>query len=208
MTSKDKWNNAYKSIALSKLGWYEAQPQPSLELILSCEPEKTSRIFIAGAGSSTLIEALVKKGFRNILANDISNVAISQLKQRLGKNARSVQWLEDDLLNPKNLNKINKVDMWHDRAVFHFFVSEADQKKYFSLVNRLLKPEGHVILAAYNTDNEATKCNGLPIKKYNSAMLLTGLGANYNEIRSFNQTYVMPSGDKRQYVYGIFSKRE
>lgn len=208
MKNKDHWNSAYKSIPATKLGWYEAESQPSLNLILSCEPEKSSRIFIAGAGSTTLIESLVKRGFRNIIANDISNVAMSHIKQRLGKNARSVQWIEDDLINPKTLNKINKVDIWHDRAVLHFFTSDSDQNKYFSLLRRLLKPEGHAVLSVYNTNNDATKCNGLPVKKYNAKMMLDNLGKDFSEIRSFNETFSMPSGDKRMYLYGIYNKKQ
>lgn len=208
MKYKEHWNSCYKSTPVTKLGWYEEESQPSLDLILSCEPEKSSRIFIAGSGSSTLIESLVKRGYKNIIANDISNVALSHVKQRLGKYARSVHWIEDDLLNPKTLNKINKVDVWHDRAVFHFFTSEADQRKYFSLLKRLLKPEGYAIMAAYNTDNEASKCSGLPVRKYNQELLLNSLGGDFKEVQSFEHIYSMPNGDKRKYIYGLYNKRE
>ncbi|PCH49612.1 MAG: SAM-dependent methyltransferase, partial [Flavobacteriaceae bacterium] len=121
---KKHWNNAYQKSPISNLGWYEEDPIPSMELILECNLPKDALIFNAGAGATTLIELLLNKGYSNIVVNDISDAALTELKNNLSNHGiSSVQFIVDDLTNPIKLLKLKNVDLWHDRAVLHFFTT-------------------------------------------------------------------------------------
>ena len=87
----------------------------------------------------------------------------------------------------------------------HFFNNLQEQDKYFNLVRRLVKNGGHVIIAAFNL-NGATKCNGLPVYRYNEIMIKCGLGEDFKLIESFDYTYTQPSGDTREYIYTLFKR--
>jgi len=202
---KKHWDSAYTNNDIEKLGWYEESPEPSLQLINDCELPKNARILNVGVGTSTLIDELLNLDYKNVIANDISGAALEKLQIRLGSKKNEVQWLEDDLTNPIKLSRIDPIDLWHDRAVLHFFTDEKDQNIYFSLLKKLVKLNGFVLISTFNTDG-ALKCSGLDVHRYNKEMLVNKLGEDFNLLEDFNYTYTMPSGDKRPYIYTKFKR--
>lgn len=201
------WNNAYQKSPITNLGWYEENPTPSIELIEFCNLPKDALIFNAGAGATTLIAELLAKGYANIVVNDIAAAALTELENHLPpyKNAH-IQFVVDDLTNPTELLKLKNIDLWHDRAVLHFFAEENQQKAYFDLLKKVLKPKGFVILAEFNLEG-AKNCSGLDVFNYNEEMLQERLGIDFELLKSFNYTYMQPSGNTREYVYTLFQKK-
>ncbi|MDP3357858.1 MAG: class I SAM-dependent methyltransferase [Lutibacter sp.] len=204
---KKHWNAAYQKSPIANLGWYEENPTPSIELIEACSLPKDALIFNAGAGATTLISELLAKGYENLVVNDISPVALAELKNNLlvSKNAH-IKFIVDDLTNSDELLKLKNIDLWHDRAVLHFFTKEKNQKTYFDLLKSVLKPKGFVILAEFNLEG-AKKCSGLDVFNYNEEMLQERLGNDFELLKSFNYTYTQPSGNTREYVYTLFQKK-
>lgn len=201
------WDAAFTNNPTDRLGWYEKIPGPSLDLIKKCNLQKSDRILNVGAGATTLVDELLWQGYKNIIASDVSPMALEKLKSRLGNLGEKVQWIIDDLTAPKKLKQIEAVDLWHDRAVLHFFTEEPDQDTYFELLKSLVSPKGFVIIAVFNL-NGATKCSGLPVFRYNENMLKSKLGSGFNLVEAFDYSYTMPSGDKREYIYTLFQKTE
>lgn len=201
------WNNAYQKNPLTSLGWYEEKSEQSFNLIKSCNLPKDALIFNAGAGATTLISDLLSAGYLNIIVNDISSVALSELKKniRIPKQA-SVNFLIDDLTNPTELLKIKNVDLWNDRAVLHFFTERQQQTQYFKLVKSAVKKGGFVILSEFNLEG-AKKCSGLDVFNYDAAMLQERLGDEFELLKSFNYTYTQPSGNPREFVYTLFQRK-
>ena len=202
---KKHWDSAYSNNDITKLGWYEASPEPSLQLIQECELPKDARILNVGVGASTLIDEILTLGYTNVIASDISDAALGKLQTRIGSKKDAVQWIVDDLTNPTTLSEIDPIDLWHDRAVLHFFTEEKDQNTYFSLLKKLVKNNGFVLISTFNTDG-ALKCSGLDVHRYNKEMLVDKLGENFKLVDHFNYTYTMPSGDTRPYIYTIFKR--
>jgi len=200
------WNNAYQKTPADSLGWYEEAPIPSMELISECNLPNDALIFNAGVGAATLIELLLNKGYTNIVVNDIAAAALTELKSNLTehKNAE-VKFIVDDLTNPSELLKLKNVDLWHDRAVLHFFTNEEQQNAYFNLIRKVIAPTGYVILAEFNLEG-AKKCSGLDVFNYNEAMLQERLGNDFKLLKSFNYKYTQPSGGLREYVYTLFQR--
>ena len=203
---KEHWENVYKRTEVNKLGWYEEDPQSSLKLIARCNLNKDSKILNVGAGATTLIDELLKLGYTNIVANDLSRSALDKLQERLGKHlSKNIKWIVDDLINPKLLNSYEQIDLWIDRAVLHFFNEPDQQNRYFKLLNKMVKPGGYTIIASFNLDG-AEKCSDLPVHRYNREMLEERLGIEFKHLESFNHTYIMPSGNKREYIYTLFQR--
>jgi len=202
--SKQHWENVYAKTDHSKLGWYEENPQPSLDLISKINLKSDAKILNVGAGATTLVDKLLDLNYTNIIATDISENALKVLTDRIKSN-QFVKTIVDDLTNPTVLKNMEKVDLWHDRAVLHFFIKEKDQDTYFNLLKSKIRPKGYVILATFNFDG-ATKCSGLPIKQYDAKTLSDKMGVDFLLIDNFNHTYTMPSGDTREYVYTMFQK--
>jgi len=197
------WNNTYTNNLEEKLGWHETDLTPTLKLISKTGLNKSDRILIVGAGSTTLIDKLLKIGHSNLIATDLSKVALKNLEERLGNG--KIECIIDDLTNPTKLKNIELVDLWVDRAVLHFFIKKEDQDTYFNLLNIKVKRNGFVIIAEYNL-NSSNVCSNLPIYRYSKEMLIEKLKNNFELIESFNYTYIMPSGDERPYIYTLFKK--
>ena len=199
------WCGKYTDVDYKKLGWYEEISSPTLKLIEKTNLKKDAIIFSVGAGSTTLIDTLLDKDYSNLIANDISSCALNNIKKRIGEKQNNVQFIVDDLVNPSILNKLPKVDLWNDRAVLHFFIEKNDQDSYFKLLKDKVKKNGFVILAEFNLQG-ATKCSGLPVKRYNTQMLQKKLGNDFKLIDNFDYDYTMPSGEIRKYVYTLFKR--
>jgi 2-polyprenyl-3-methyl-5-hydroxy-6-metoxy-1,4-benzoquinol methylase len=201
---KEHWNKAYKNNSQEKLGWFETDLSPMLGLINKTNLDKNAKIINIGAGSTTLIDELIKLKYTNIIATDISEIALKNLELRVGKH--KIDILVDDLTNPQSLSQVDNVDLWVDRAVLHFFTDQKDRETYFKLLSKMVKPNGYTILAQFNT-NSAKFCSGLTLYPYDSEKLKKHIGNEFSLIDSFNYTYTMPSGDKREYIYTLFKKK-
>ena len=202
---KSHWDNAYTNSPIEKLGWFETDLSPTLDLINKTNLNKSARILNVGAGSSTLVNKLVAYGYTNIIAADISKVSLDHLEARLGNQSKMVEFIIDDLINPTELLNIEPIDLWIDRAVLHFFNKAEEQDEYFELLKNSLKKGGFAILAEYNL-NGATKCAGLPVHRYSKEMLQEKLGDDFKLIDGFEYIYTMPHGDLRPYIYTLFQK--
>jgi len=202
---KEYWDKTYLNSSEDKLGWYETDLTPTLEMIDKTELLKTARILNVGAGSSTLIDELLNLKYSNVLATDISKISLDNLKARLGNESTKVKWIVDDLTNPTLLNQIQPVALWIDRAVLHFLTEPDDRTEYFNLLKNKIQQSGFIIFAEYNLEG-AEKCAGLPVYRYSKEMLSERLGNDFKIVHSFNHIYTMPSGALRPYVYTLFKR--
>ncbi len=202
---KKHWEDVYHSTPTDQLGWFESHPEPTIELLKQCSLTPESRILTVGSGTSTFVDYLLDEGFRNLIATDISAPALEQLKARVGEQQQYVDWLVDDLTNPTFLNQLEPIDLWHDRAVLHFFTEEQDQESYFNLLKQLVKSNGFVLIAVFSLEG-AQQCSGLPIKNYSAEMLQEKLGSEFRLIQQFQHLYTTPGGNPRDYIYTLFQR--
>lgn len=202
---QDYWNTIYSVVDYKKTGWYEEKPEKTLTLIEQLNLPKDAHIINIGAGTTTLVDELLAKNYTNVAATDISEIALDLLKDRLGNKQNAVNFIVDDLTNPTLLNDIVAIDLWIDRAVFHFFTEPKDQDSYIQLLTNKIKKGGHLILATFNLQG-AAKCSGLPVRRYSKLMLKEKLKEDFDLVDSFEYLYTMPSGDTRPYIYTLFKR--
>ena len=201
---KEHWNEIYEALDPDELTWYEEIPAPSMKLLSKCNIHKDEPILDVGAGASTFIDNLIEQGFENIIATDISNIALNKLKERLGKEkAAKVRWVADDITQPAHIQNLRDIAVWHDRAVLHFLLEEHQQHTYLSTLKKVIKKGGYVIIAAFSLKG-AKKCSGLDVKNYDHNMLAKFLGEDFTLLEYFDYTYYMPSGEPRPYIYALF----
>lgn len=201
---KNHWNKVYYKSEINKLGWYEESPKPSLDLIKKCKLNKDAVILDVGSGATTLIEKLLEQGYNNIIATDISAVALEKAKEKLKtEKAKLVKWIVDDITNPEYLTEPGTIDLWHDRTMFHFLTEENQKEGYLSTLKGLVKVGGFVIIAVFSLEG-AKKCSGLDVVNYDHTMISKFLGDNFELMEQFPYLYIQPSGGERPYVYTLF----
>ena len=203
---KEHWNAAY-NVEDEQLGWFEANPMQTMELVIACDLQKDATILNVGAGTTTLIDTLLEEGYTNMIANDLSDLALDKLKQRIKKSHNyNLTCIKDDLTNPQKINKLQNIDLWIDRAVLHFFLTGAEQNAYFNLIQKTVSKNGYVIIAVFSLEG-AQKCCGLDLKRYNLEMLQNNLGTHFKLIKTFNHTFINPFGGERPYIYTLFQRQ-
>ncbi len=85
-------------------------------------------VFLPGAGTSILVHELISQ-CRHLVLNDISDVAIQRLKEKI-KDQHKITLLRHDISMPLP-EKIPMVDIWIDRDVLHFLLEEREIEEYF-----------------------------------------------------------------------------
>ncbi len=205
MNSKSEhWNSIYSNTEDSKLGWYEEDAAQTLKLLNQVPAWKGSTIFIPGAGTSVLVEQLLRTESRLVL-NDISRKALDELQSKLQDKTAEIHWLCQDISQPIT-DALPDIDIWIDRAVLHFLREEKDIKGYFNNLTSRLKPGSFALFAEFSITG-ARKCAGLVLHRYSVEELSERLGPEFELISHFEHTYINPDGAARPYIYALFKQK-
>jgi len=199
---KDHWENVYAGKNPAEVSWYQSHPQYSLSLIGDTGIGTTASIIDVGGGASTLVDHLLMEGYRDITVLDIARSAIEQAEDRLGNRSQQVTWVESDVTD---YAPGQAFDIWHDRAVFHFLTLEHDRERYLKVLNKALKPGGHVIIATFS-DSGPSQCSGLDVVRYNPETLSQALGPTLRLAETLTEDHHTSSGGLQQFVYCRFSR--
>jgi SAM-dependent methyltransferase len=149
------------------------------------------------------VDRLVSRGLTCLSVLDISAAALARAKARLGPAAAGVRWIEADVTGEW---RSDPVDVWHDRAVFHFLTDAEDRSRYLTRARQQIKPGGRLILATFAPDGPA-RCSGLPVLRYTPTELAAELGASFALERSLNERHVTPSGSVQSFTFAVFRSR-
>lgn len=203
MADKNHWEKVYQSKANDSVSWYQEHADLSLRLIDESAVDKSAALMDIGGGASTLVDDLLRKGFGNISVVDLSAAALAAAQKRLGLMAAKIIWIEADItqaqLPPAS------VDLWHDRAVFHFLTSESDRAAYLQLLLQTLKPSGYLLLATFAEDGPQ-QCSGLAVRRYSAAELGNFFGSYFSLVVSEKEVHQTPFNTTQNFVYCLFKR--
>lgn len=193
------WNSIFNEKSCSELGWYEQNSSQTLKFFSTLDLSGKT-VFIPGAGTSNLVEQLEQRGCFLVL-NDISQKALNKLKERVGTANKT--FLCADVSQP--FSKDISVDLWIDRAVLHFLLSEQEINQYFDHLKSCVKLGGFVLLAQFSTSG-AKKCAGLDLHQYSQGELVQRLGEHFELISCENYLFKTPTNLERPYIYAFFKR--
>ncbi len=201
--TKKHWEDIYSNKSSLEVSWYQQKPLMSLDLISHVPLTLGSDIIDVGGGASTLVDHLHDSGYLNLSVLDISANALACAQARLSHKARDINWYEENVLsfNPQKL-----FFLWHDRAVFHFLTDQSDRLEYVEVLKRALRPDGHVIIAAF-AKGGPTKCSGLDIVQYDAVTLMAELGDDFELLEEANEEHMTPANTVQKFVFFRFRRK-
>ena len=197
------WNEVFVAKHDPQLGWYERDVSQTLGFLELVPGYESATIFLPGAGTSLVVEALLDRGVSLVL-NDISDEALRRLRRRIGERTPAPIWLHHDIAKPLPAG-IPACDIWLDRAVLHFLVTEEDIAGYLQNLRTVLAPNGHVLLAEFAVDG-APKCAGLEVHRYSVEEMSERLGPEFALVKAEDFTFMNPAGSPRPFVYALFKR--
>lgn len=133
---------------------------------------------------------------------DIAEAPLRLARERLGPRARDVRWIVADA---RQLSLPEPVDLWHDRAVFHFLADATGQEAYLRSLRAAVAPGGHVILATFALTGPPS-CSGLPVERYDASTLARRLGPEFRLLRAIEKRHTTPAGAAQDFTYALFSR--
>jgi SAM-dependent methyltransferase len=191
MNRQEHWDRVYATKAVTDVSWFQKTASMSLSCIRDVHPELDATIADVGAGASTLVDGLLAAGYRQITVLDLAALALDATRARLGAAARDVTWIAGDVLT--HAFPASSIDVWHDRAVFHFLTSAADRAAYVAQVRRALRPGGHIIVGTFAADGPQ-KCSGLDVCRYAPDALHREFGDDFALLHSAREAHITPGG--------------
>lgn len=202
-STRAHWDGIYGSKGEAEQSWHRAHLEVSLEWIRGVAPTLDQRILDAGGGSSTLAQDLVALGYQAVTVVDLSVEALRVARERMGENAARVRWIAGNLtevdLEP------GSVDVWHDRAVFHFLTEERERAAYVRQMLQALRHGGHAIVATFAADGPE-RCSGLPVQRYSAETLAAALGSEMRLLEARRVEHRTPWGIPQSFVYTLLQR--
>lgn len=149
------------------------------------------------------MDFVLSQGTGCVCVLDISAAALQKARERLGENARRVNWIEADVTGEWH---VPLVDIWHDRAVFHFLTNADDRARYVAHLRTALNTGGSAIIATFAPDGPE-KCSGLPVARYSPDALEATLGAGFRLLEAVRESHATPFGTTQEFWYSRFVRQ-
>jgi hypothetical protein len=196
------WDSVYQRKRPTEVSWYEPSPATSIAFIRACKLRSTDPIIDVGGGASLLVDELLRQGYTDLTVLEISGTALQTVRSRLGEHSTGVQLVQADVLR---FEPTRRYALWHDRAVFHFLVAEADRKRYIAVMQRALALYGQLVIATFGPHGPE-KCSGLAVRRYDSTALAAEFGNEFALTDSAFVQHRTPLGVEQQLLYCRFER--
>jgi 2-polyprenyl-3-methyl-5-hydroxy-6-metoxy-1,4-benzoquinol methylase len=176
MRAKAHWESVYTAKAQEEVSWYRPRLDTSLALIERVAPSHSAAIIDVGGGASALADDLVGRGCAKVTVLDLSETALRTAKDRLGPASAQIRWLTADVCEA-NL-ALDRYDVWHDQAVFHFLTLPGQRAAYVARAAASVKRSGHLMVSTFGPEGP-TRCSGLDTTHYDAAALEAEFGSQF-----------------------------
>lgn len=147
------------------------------------------------------MDYLLDRSVTCISVLDISAAALARAQQRLGPRQAQVRWIEADVTGEWT---VPRVDIWHDRAVFHFLTDPEDRVRYRERLFQGLRPGGSAVIATFGPHGPLT-CSGLRTARYAPEQLAAELGGAFRLRETVREVHPTPSGTTQEFWYCRFT---
>lgn len=198
MELQQHWESVYRAKAPDAVSWYAPHLTTSLGYVQRTGLPTSSAVVDVGGGESTLVDDLLDAGYERISVLDLSARALEVARERLGVRSGLVDWAVADVLTHDFAPR--SVDIWHDRAVFHFLTDAEARERYVAQVLRALRSGGFAIVGTFGPDGPGL-CSGLPVARYDAPGLHGEFGGRFRLLDDRVDLHTTPWGSQQQFVY-------
>jgi hypothetical protein len=202
MRPREHWNSVYSTRNEGELSWFEALPELSLRMMRACGLNRDTCVIDVGGGDSHLVDTLAGFGLDCLAVLDVSGAALQRAQARLGTAGDALMWIEADVTAEWSLKPM---DIWHDRAVFHFLTTPLDRARYLAHLRQTLKIQGSAIVATFALDGPEW-CSGLPVARYSPESLAAQLGDDFHLVEAVPHPHRTPWGTTQAFQYCRFTR--
>jgi trans-aconitate methyltransferase len=196
------WDKVWQEKAPDTVSWFQRRPVASLDQIDATGLGPGTRAIDIGGGASTLVDALLERGFE-VAVLDVAAAGLEPARRRLGARPDAVEWIVSDVTR---WAPARTYELWHDRAVYHFFVDDPARRAYRDVLARALAPRGHAVFATFAPDGPE-KCSGLAVRRASAEMLAVDFEGLLELCGASSETHVTPRGGTQSFSWTRWRRR-
>lgn len=202
MDYAEHWNNVFRTRSSTEVSWFEANPTTSLGLIRKVSKNSDSVIDI-GAGRSNLARHLLQDGYTDVTLLDISSEALEATGLTFMDAEPRPKFIAADITTwlPGRT-----YDVWHDRAVFHFMITNEMRNRYVSAASEAIRPGGIALLGTFASEGPE-QCSGINVMRYSTESLVDCFQPTFDLIDSHTQMHRTPTGNVQPFIWATFRHR-
>lgn len=196
------WDKAY-ALGESSRSWFQQEPALSLRMLDAAGVTPDASLIDVGGGASTLVDAVLARGFSDVTVLDLSAAGLSHARSRLGPDARRVAWVVADVLTWR---AGRRYQVWHDRAVFHFLTTSRGRRQYMQTLGRATTADAVAVFGCFAPEGPK-RCSGLPVRGYDPPGLGRQLGSTWSLVAAETEQHVTPAGQIQPFTWAAFRRR-
>lgn len=200
---REHWDRVFGERGPEGVSWHERSPRMSLEMIDLAGIRPDEAVVDVGGGTSSLVGALLARGFADLAVLDISEVALRTSRALLGPPGAAVRWIAADVLDwiPDRA-----YGLWHDRAVFHFQVDAGDRERYVATASSAVRSGGHAVVGTFAEDGPVS-CSGLSVARYDAEALAGAFGPGFALVGARRDQHLTPGGSVQSFTWVAMRRR-
>lgn len=195
------WADVWAGKQPNETSWFQHSPEPCSRLVRGVSTPE-SRVALVGVGASRLVADLLAHGYEHLEAIDVSGAALDQLRAQLGEAADRVRLREADA---RTVAFDAPVDVWHDRATFHFLTDPSDRADYVACAASAVRAGGHAVVATFAADGPV-QCSGLPVVRYETTALAAEFGEGFELVDAEHHRHMTPWGTPQSFVHIVLRR--
>jgi len=186
----EHWNQVYAA-SDHKGSWFRTSLQESIEAIRLVAPHAPCDLLDVGAGRQHL-----RLGDIFGKAGTCTSYALDMSFEILGPPEPEVHYIAGDVLT----TPLPEVDVWHDRAVVHFFTDEADRATYRQRAAASVRPGGGIVVACFDLDGPE-RCSGLIVARRSPEQLAEEFAVDFAVVELRRSVHVTPTGAEQRFAW-------
>lgn len=196
------WTAAYAEGDTTR-SWYQRTPTTSLRMFEAAGITTAASVIDVGGGASRLSDALLRLGYADLTVLDIAADGMAIAQQRLGDGAARISWLTQDL---RSWKPERRYDVWHDRALLHFFTTSDEQADYIRVLHEATHPGSTTVIATFAPDGPG-QCSGLPVIQRDAPGIAALLGAQWQVVTEEREEHRTPDGGVQPFTWTVLRRR-
>jgi Methyltransferase domain len=201
--SAKHWDHVYGHGDTTR-SWFQLQAIWSLQMLDRVGIGPSDSVIDVGGGSSPLTAALLARGHTDLTVLDVSLVGMRAAQQRLGDAAERVQWLVGDV---RKWRPPRRYLVWHDRALFHFMITDQDRDAYLKALESATVPGRAISIFGTFASDGPRQCSGLPVARYSAAELAVAIGDSWQPIDDGRELHTTPTSVIQPFTWTAFRRR-
>jgi hypothetical protein len=201
--SAEHWDHVYGRGDATR-SWFQLQAVWSLQMLDRGGIDPSDSVIDLGGGSSPLTAALLARGHSDLTVLDLSLVGMRAAQQRLGDAAERVQWLVGDV---RTWRPPRRYLVWHDRALFHFVITDQDRDAYLKALESASVPGRTISIFGTFASDGPRQCSGLPVARYSAAELAAAIGDSWQSIDDGRELHTTPTSVIQPFTWTAFRRR-